>query len=98
MNIYNTSDLVGSKHFTTEEAKKIGEPLGVDWSKFDVEQFRMGLDVELEHGISDLQTNVTNDNEMITGKIALAHLNEFPDYYTRLGKMEKEAKESHDRK
>jgi hypothetical protein len=49
----------------------------------------MGLDVELEHGISDLQINVTNDNEMITGKIALAHLNEFPDYYTRLEKMEK---------
>ena len=90
--------MVGFKRFTTEEAKKIGESLGVDWSKFDVEQFRMGLDVELEHGISDLQTNVTNDNEMITGKIALAHLNEFPDYYTRLGKMEKEAKESHDRK
>ena len=90
--------MVGSKHFTAKEAKKIGESLGVDWSKFDVEQFRMGLDVELEHGISDLQTNVTNDNERITGKIALAHLNEFPDYYTRLGKMEKEAKESHDRK
>ena len=90
--------MVGSNHFTAKEAKKIGESLGVDWSKFDVEQFRMGLDVELEHGISDLQTNVTNDNEMITGKIALAHLNEFPDYYTRLGKMEKEAKESHDRK
>ena len=90
--------MVGSKHFTTKEALNIGESLGVDWSKFDVEQFRMGLDVELEHGISDLQTNVTNDNEMITGKIALAHLNEFPDYYTRLGKMEKEAKESHDRK
>ena len=57
-----------------------------------------GLVVELEHGISDLQTNVTNDNEIITGKIALAHLNEFPDYYTRLEKMEKEAKESNDRK
>jgi hypothetical protein len=98
LNTFNTSDLVGSNHFTTEEAKKIGESLGVDWSKFDVEQFRMGLDVELEHGISDLQTNVTNDNEMITGKIALAHLNEFPDYYTRLEKMEREAKESHDRK
>ena len=92
MHTFNTSDLVGSKHFTPEEAKKIGNSLGVDWSKFDVEQFRMGLDVELEHGISDLQTNVTNDNEMITGKIALAHLNEFPDYYTRLEKMEREAK------
>ena len=89
--------MTGSKHFTTEEAKRIGEALSVDWSKFDVEQFRMGLDVELEHGIGDLQTNVTNDNEMITGKIALAHLNEFPDYYTRLAKMEKEAKEFHNK-
>lgn len=87
-----------SKHFTLEEAKKIGELLGVDWSKFDVEQFRMGLDVELEHGISDLQTNVTQDDEIITGKIALAHLNEFPDYYTRLEKMEKDAKEFHNKR
>lgn len=86
-----------SKYFTLEEAKKIGELLGVDWSKFDVEQFRMGLDVELEHGISDLQTNVTQDDEIITGKIALAHLNEFPDYYTRLEKMEKDAKEFHNK-
>jgi hypothetical protein len=89
--------LKDSNHFTSEEAKKIGELLGVDWSKFDVEQFRMGLDVELEHGISDLQTNVTQDDEIITGKIALAHLNEFPDYYTRLEKMEKDAKESHNK-
>ena len=86
-----------SNHFTSEEAKKIGELLGVDWSKFDVEQFRMGLDVELEHGISDLQTNVTQDDEITTGKIALAHLNEFPDYYTRLEKMEKDAKEFHNK-
>jgi len=90
--------LVGSKHFTIEEAKRIGEELGVDWSKFHVEQFRMGLDVELEHGNRDLQTNVTHDNETITGKIALAHLNEFPDYYTRLEKMEKEAKEFQNKK
>jgi hypothetical protein len=89
--------LKDSNHFTSEEAKKIGELLGVDWSKFDVEQFRMGLDVELEHGISDLQTNVTQDDEIITGKIALAHLNEFPDYYTRLEKLEKDAKESHNK-
>lgn len=90
--------MVGSKRFTAEEAKKIGETLGINWNKFDVEQFRMGLDVELEHGINDLQTNVTHDNEMITAKIALAHLNEFPDYYTRLEKMEKEAKEFHNKK
>ena len=63
-----------------------------------MEQFRMGLDVELEHGVRNLRTNVTHDNEMITGKIALAHLNEFPDYYTRLEKMEKDAKEIHNKK
>ncbi|MBU1102241.1 hypothetical protein KJ853_01110 [Patescibacteria group bacterium] len=81
------------KHFTTEEAKQIGEQLGIDWSNFDVEQFRMGLDVELEHGTRDASTNVSNDDPIITGKIALAHLNEFADYYTRLAKMEKEADE-----
>ena len=79
------------KHFTAAEAKQIGEALGIDWSKFDVEQYRMSLDVELEHGKVDPQTNVTNDDPIMTGKIALAHLNEFPDYYTRLDKMEKEA-------
>jgi len=77
--------------FTAEEAKKIGEQLGIDWSKFDVEQFRSGMDVELEHGLTDPHTNVSNDDPLTTGKIALAHLNEFPDYYTRLDKMEHEA-------
>jgi len=79
------------KRFTAEEAKLVGEALGVDWTQFDVEQFRMGMDVELEHGTRDMHTNVTDDDPMITGKIALAHLNEFPDYYTRLDKMEAEA-------
>lgn len=79
------------KHFTAEEAKSIGERLGIDWSKFDVEQYRMGMDVELEHGLHDPETNVTDDDPMTTGKITLAHLKEFPDYYTRLEKMEKEA-------
>ena len=83
--------MTSKKHFTTEEAKRIGEALGIDWSKFDVEQYRMGLDVELEHGLVDPHTNVTNDDPMMIGKIALAHLNEFPDYYTRLEKMEREA-------
>jgi hypothetical protein len=91
-------NLSSSKYFTIEEAKRIGEALNIDWSKFDVEQFRMGLDVELEHGVKNIQTNVTHDDEMITGKIALAHLNEFYDYYTRLEKMEKEAKEFHKNK
>jgi hypothetical protein len=78
------------KSFTAEEAKAIGEKLRIDWSKFDIEQFRMGMDVELEHGTVDSNTNVTNDDPLSTGKIALAHLNEFPDYYTRLAKMEEE--------
>jgi len=78
------------KSFTTEEAKEIGEQLGIDWTLFNVEQFRMGTDVELEHGLVDPATNVTDDNALVTGKIALAHLNEFPDYYTRLEKMEEE--------
>jgi len=81
------------KNFTTEEAKRIGEALGITWGRFDVEQFRMGLEVELEHGLISSATNVTDDDEIKTGKIALAHLNEFSDYYTRLDKMEKEAED-----
>jgi hypothetical protein len=80
-----------TKHFTEDDAKRIGNILGIGWNKFDIEQFRMGLDVELEHGNHDLSTNVTDNDEIITGKIALAHLNEIPDYYTRLKKMESEA-------
>lgn len=79
------------KVFTTEQAKEIGRMLGISWSEFDIEQFRMGMDVELEHGTDNSRTNVTGDDPFVTGKIALAHLNEFPDYYTRLEKMEKEA-------
>ncbi|MDO8658327.1 MAG: DUF5661 family protein [Candidatus Levybacteria bacterium] len=79
------------KVFTTENAKEVGERLGIKWNKYDVEQFRMGLDVELEHGLVDPSTNVTNDDPILTGKIALAHLNEYPDYYTRLYKLEEEA-------
>ncbi len=81
------------KHFSANEAKKIGEELGIDWSRFDVEQFRMGMDVELEHGTVDPHTNVSDDDPLITGKISLAHLNEFPDYYDRLKEMEEEAEE-----
>ncbi len=78
------------KCFTREEAKKIGEQLGITWKKWDVEQFRKGMDVELEHGTVDENTNVTNDDPLMTGKIALAHLNELSDYYDRLENMEKE--------
>jgi len=79
------------KSFSVDEAKSVGEQLGITWDKFDVDQFRQGMDVELEHGLVDGHTNVSNDDSLITGKIALAHLNEFPDYYDRLEKMEEEA-------
>lgn len=77
-------------YFTAEEAKKVAEQLGVTWDKYDVEQFRMGMDVELEHGLVNPVTNVTNDDPVKTGQITLAHLNEIADYYTRLAKMEAE--------
>ena len=81
------------RKFTIEEARKIGDQLGVDRGEFDFEEFRRGLEVELEHGLIDPVTNVTNDALPLTGKIAWAHLKEFPDYYTRLDKLEAEADE-----
>jgi hypothetical protein len=85
---------MATESFTADEARTIGEQIGIDWTKspFDVDQFRRGMDVELEHGLHDLLTNVTDDDPLVTGKIALAHLNEFPDYYTRLERMEEDAK------
>jgi hypothetical protein len=82
-----------TKTFSVEQARSVGDQIGIDWqtAPFDVEQFRMGMDVELEHGRFDEATNVTDDDPIFTGKIALAHLNEFSDYYTRLQKMEREA-------
>lgn len=83
----------GRREITAEEARAAGARIGIDWStsSFDVEQFRMGMGVELEHGTRDMETNVTDDDTDVTAKIARAHLNEFPDYYTRLAAMEAEA-------
>lgn len=82
------------KEFTAEEARRYGSEIGIDWdtARFDVEQFRKGMTVELEHGLHDLLTNVSDDDPHVTAKIALAHLNEFPDYYTRLEQLEEQAK------
>ena len=81
---------------SADEARRVGEQIGIDWATapFD-EQFRVGMEVELEHGLHDPATNVTDDDPIVTGKIALAHLNEFSDYYTRLERMEEEAKREH---
>lgn len=79
------------KRTTVEEARCVGDEIGVDWDRFDPEQFRVGMDVEYEHGVHDPQTDVTGNDPILTGKIALAHMKEFPDYYERLERMEKEA-------
>jgi hypothetical protein len=83
----------GHDPVSAEDARRVGEEIGIDWDSapFDVEQFRMGMNVELEHGLRDPVTNVTDDDPVVTAKIALAHLNEIPDYYTRLLRMEAEA-------
>ena len=82
---------MAGREFSVEEAQELGRKIGVDWTRIPVEEFRRGLSVELEHGLHDPQTNVTNDDIVVTAKIALAHLKEFPDYYTRLDKLESEA-------
>ena len=89
---YDPIEMTGS--FDNDEARRIGEQIGIDWdtSPFDVDQFRIGMNVELEHGSQDPRTNVTNDDPITTGRIAWAHLNEFADYYTRLEAMEEQAK------
>jgi Protein of unknown function (DUF5661) len=83
---------MGDTAFTTNDARSVGEQLGIDWasSPFDIEQFRADMDVELEHGIRDPDADVTGDDPLLTAKIALAHLRELPDYYTRLARMEAE--------
>ncbi len=81
------------KEFTQEDAQKIGDKIGIDWSKFSVDQFRRGLNVEAEHGLHDPQTNVTDNDPIMTGKIAFAHLKELPNYYDLLEKMEEEAED-----
>lgn len=80
----------GKKQFTNTQVRKVGDELGIDWGRIDLEQLRMGLEVELEHSLHDPAMDVTSKDLVLTGKIALAHLNEFADYYTRLKKMKQE--------
>ena len=85
--------MTSARQFSLDDAREVGEAIGIDWggAAFDVEEFRIGLDVELEHGSCDPATDVTGSDPVVTGKIVLAHLNEFPDYYARLARMEAEA-------
>ena len=86
--------MTAKTEFTVDEARDVASRIGIDWTEvqFDLEEFRGGMAVELEHGSHDPRTDVTGDDPVVTGKIAWAHLNEFPDYYTRLDKMEEAAK------
>jgi hypothetical protein len=90
MRTYEVS-MSDEQRITAEKARSTGTRLGLDWAKVDLEQFRRGLEVELEHGARDSETNVTNDDLILTGKIAWAHLKEIRDYYTRLDQLEAEA-------
>jgi hypothetical protein len=83
--------MMSKRNFSEQEAREIGSQLGVNWKQIDLEQFRRGLEVELEHGAIDPQTDVTANDPLLTGKIAWAHLKEIRDYYTRLDALEAEA-------
>ena len=79
--------------FNLEQAAAVAQTIGVDLDeeKIDLPALARGMEIELEHGRRDPQTDVTHDDPIITGKIALAHLREFPDYYERLAQMEHDA-------
>lgn len=81
------------KKLNSQDAKEIGDDLGINWKEVNLDEFTKGVNIELEHGTRYPETNVTNNDKKLTGKIAWAHLKEFPDYYTRLEKLEIEAKE-----
>jgi len=81
------------KKLNLKDAKEIGDDLGINWNEVDINEFTKGVNIEFEHGTKYPETNVTNDDKKLTGKIAWAHLKEFPDYFTRLEKLEKEARE-----
>ena len=86
------------KKYNSQDAKEIGDYLGINWNEVNLDEFTKGVNVELEHGTRYPETNVTNNDKETTGKIAWAHLKEFPDYYTRLEKLENEAEEYWKRK
>ena len=89
--IHDHDDARARRGFTEMQTRAIAALIGLDLNgaAFDVDMFRRGLDVELEHGRHDPQTNVTDDDPLITGKIAWAHLKELPDYYDRLEILER---------
>ena len=74
-----------------KETNKIGDYFGLNWKIIDRHEWHYGMNIELEHGTSAGIANITNDKPIMTGKIALAHIMEYPDYYARLKRMEASA-------
>jgi hypothetical protein len=95
-----TAELLTKQYFTKDQARAIATELGIDFRALgcDLEQFRLGLGVELEHGPRSPESDVSGNDPIVTGRIALAHLTEFPDYYTRLAVLEREAADHKSRK
>lgn len=69
--------------FSDNEIKRIAKYLNIDFTKFPFDDFKRGINIELEHGLDNKDTNVTDDDLLKTAKIALAHLNEYPNYYNK---------------
>lgn len=69
--------------FKIKDILDVAKELNIDFTKFSLNDFITGINIELEHGLVNPETNVTNNNLLLTAKIALAHLNEFPDYYNK---------------
>ena len=81
------------KQISSEEAKRIGEAIHIDWEQIDLEQFRQGLMGNHKHETMDPETGLVYHGVLLTGKVVLDHLQEFPDYFTRLEKLKAEVDE-----
>ena len=86
------------KQISLDDAKRIGDSLYIDWNQIDLEQFRQGLMGDPKQGTMDPETGPAYDGVFLTGKVVLAHIQEFPDYFTRLAKLKAEADEYQSRR
>ena len=81
------------KQISSEEARRIGESLHIDWDQVDLEQFRQDLMGDQKQETTDPETGLIYDGVLLSGKIVMAHIQEFPDYFTRLAKLKMEVDE-----
>ena len=86
------------KQISSDEARRIGEALHLDWDRIDLEQFRQGLMGEVDQANMDPETGRTYDSVLLSGKLVVAHMQEFPDYFTRLEKLKAEADRHRDQR